>query len=265
MKSFLIAVSLLGMISQANAQGIPGTAGSVGAAGVNGIKAQSIQGITGGVPIPTIQAGALPAGSNALGTVGVTTLPSLPAGGNTIGSVGQSGTWSVNLGSGLPAGINAIGTVGVTSLPSLPAGSAAIGSVSVSNLPATQQVQGIVGGVPQPVAPSSASAAACQGGTGSTVTSVTTTASTVCAGTSGARTFFNIQGTSGTYAGTALGGCTWDGSTPTSAAYDFALFGAGASTNSAGLMTIPNNPIICVSFSGTLSIKATAIQTGTAP
>lgn len=48
---------------------------------------------------------ALPAGSNALGTVGVTALPSLPA------------------------GANAIGTVGITVMPALPPGTNSIGSV----------------------------------------------------------------------------------------------------------------------------------------
>jgi hypothetical protein len=49
----------------------------------------------------------LPAGSNAIGTVGVTALPPLPA------------------------GSNAIGTVGVTALPALVAGSAIVGKVGI--------------------------------------------------------------------------------------------------------------------------------------
>ena len=65
----------------------------------------------------------LPAGSNALGTVGVTTLPSLPAGTNAIGSVGVTALPA------FPAGTNAIGTVAVTALPSLPSGTNSIGSV----------------------------------------------------------------------------------------------------------------------------------------
>ncbi len=65
----------------------------------------------------------LPAGPNALGTVGVTALPSLPAGTNAIGSVG------VTVLPSLPAGTSAIGTVGVTALPSLPSGTNSIGSV----------------------------------------------------------------------------------------------------------------------------------------
>lgn len=65
----------------------------------------------------------LPAGTNALGVVGVTALPPLAAGTNAIGSVG------VTTLPALPAGTNAIGTVGVTALPSLPSGTNNIGSV----------------------------------------------------------------------------------------------------------------------------------------
>ena len=59
--------------------------------------------------------GALPAGGNAIGTVGVTALPALPAGANAIGTVGVTALPA------LPAGANAIGTVGVTSTVNPPA------------------------------------------------------------------------------------------------------------------------------------------------
>jgi hypothetical protein len=49
--------------------------------------------------------GSLPAGSNALGTVGVTSLPALPTGANTIGNVGVSSLPS------LPTGTNSIGKI----------------------------------------------------------------------------------------------------------------------------------------------------------
>jgi hypothetical protein len=62
----------------------------------------------------------LAAGSAAVGSVTVSSLPAIPA------------------------GSNAIGTVGVTALPALPAGANAIGSVSVSNFPGTQPVSGSV-------------------------------------------------------------------------------------------------------------------------
>lgn len=70
----------------------------------------------------------LQAGSNAIGTVGVTTLPSIPAGSNAIGTVGVTTLPSI------PAGANAIGTVGVTALPALSAGSNQIGTVSGSTV-----------------------------------------------------------------------------------------------------------------------------------
>lgn len=75
------------------------------------IAAVNASGLLGTVDVNSVL-NALPAGTNALGTVEVTALPSIPAGGN------------------------AIGTVQVTSLPALPAGSNALGSVAVSSLPA---------------------------------------------------------------------------------------------------------------------------------
>ena len=68
----------------------------------------------------------LPAGANALGSVGVTALPSLPAGTNAIGSVGVTALPA------RPAGPHALGTVGITALPSLPPGTNSIGSVTTA-------------------------------------------------------------------------------------------------------------------------------------
>jgi hypothetical protein len=82
----------------------------------------------GGVPVPlpaTITA-PLPAGTNPLGSVGVTALPPLPAGNNALGSVGVTALPP------LPPGTNALGSVGVSALPPLPAGANSIGSVTAS-------------------------------------------------------------------------------------------------------------------------------------
>lgn len=64
----------------------------------------------------------LPAGSNALGSVAVSSLPALPAGANGIGTVGLTGT--------LPA-FASTPTVAVGTLPSLPAGSNLVGAVNL--------------------------------------------------------------------------------------------------------------------------------------
>ena len=82
---------------------------------------------TGGLRVDgsaVIQPVQIQAGSNAIGNVGVTSLPALPAGANAIGSV------QVTSLPALPTGSNAIGTVGVSSLPALPAGANSIGSVN---------------------------------------------------------------------------------------------------------------------------------------
>ena len=72
-----------------------------------------------------------PATQAVSGTVGVSSLPALPAGSNAIGSVSVGN---------FPATQTVSGTVAVSSLPALPAGTNAIGSVSVGNFPATQAV-----------------------------------------------------------------------------------------------------------------------------
>ncbi len=124
-----------------------------------------------------VLAGALPAGSNALGsvivgnlpatqavtgTVAVSAWPPLPSGANAIGSVSVSNlptTQAVSAialplptGAAADASVQAVktalgtplqqtgGSVSVTSLPPLPAGANAIGQVSVTNLPTTQAI-----------------------------------------------------------------------------------------------------------------------------
>ena len=94
--------------------------------------------VTGTVAVSAI-AGALPAGSNAIGKlaansgvdigdVDVTSLPSIPAGTNSIGTVilgaGTAAIGKLSANSGVD-----IGDVDVTSLPSLPAGTNAIGKL----------------------------------------------------------------------------------------------------------------------------------------
>lgn len=95
---------------------------------------------------------ALPAGGNAIGTVGVTALPALPAGANAIGTVAVTALPSI------PAGAAAIGTVGVTALPALPTGSNVIGGVTqsgtwnvgtITTLPALPTGGNVIGAVTQ--------------------------------------------------------------------------------------------------------------------
>jgi hypothetical protein len=89
-------------------------------------------------PFPTVQTGALPAGTNNIGDVDVLTLPALPAGTNNIGDVdvltlpalpaGNNNIGDVDIAS-IAAGDNNIGNVDIVSLPALPAGSNSIGTV----------------------------------------------------------------------------------------------------------------------------------------
>lgn len=107
-------------------------------------------------PLPVVQTGALPAGTNAIGKlaansgvdigdVDVTSLPSIPAGNNNIGDVdiasiaaGDNNIGNVDVLTlpALPAGTNNIGDVDVLTLPALPAGSNNIGDVDVLTVPA---------------------------------------------------------------------------------------------------------------------------------
>jgi hypothetical protein len=103
--------------------------------------------------------GGLPAGSNAIGSVGVSNFPATQAvsgsvglASGSVGSVTAAGTGGTaaqavqGIGGGVPVSVSGAVTqsgswsVGVTSLPALPAGSNVIGGVSVSNFPATQAV-----------------------------------------------------------------------------------------------------------------------------
>jgi hypothetical protein len=80
--------------------------------------------------------GALPAGSNNIGSVDVATLPALPAGSNKIGSVDVASLPP------LPAGSNNIGSVNVASLPSF-MGYVSITPITMSYLSATVSASGI--------------------------------------------------------------------------------------------------------------------------
>jgi hypothetical protein len=96
----------------------------------------------------------IPAGANAIGTVGVTSLPAIPAGTNVIGHV------NVDSLPALPAGANVIGHVNVDSLPALPAGANTIGNVGVTGaLPAGANTIGNVNVVDALAARSSAGTA----------------------------------------------------------------------------------------------------------
>jgi hypothetical protein len=112
--------------------------------------------------------------------------------------------------------------------------------------------------------PSSGPAVPCGGSTGDLT--LTTTAQTICAaGTT--RSYFRVNPTSGTFAGVPLGYCTVDGSTASATNWDYALNGSGSGFDSSGLATVPNGGISCVASAAqvTLTIKAAAIQTGSAP
>jgi mRNA-degrading endonuclease toxin of MazEF toxin-antitoxin module len=93
---------------------------------------------------PVSLAGALPAGSNALGSVTVGNLPAtqavtaatLPL---PTGAASDASVQAVKTALGIPLQQTG-GSVAVASLPPLPAGANAIGQVSVSNLPAIQAV-----------------------------------------------------------------------------------------------------------------------------
>lgn len=112
MGQFVIALMLPGVPALAQSLSGNGSAGA-SAATPTGTVGTAAPGTNASLPMFDAVTGkglltsgtALPAGSNALGTVGVTTLPSLPA------------------------GANAIGTVGVSAMPSLPSGTNSIGSV----------------------------------------------------------------------------------------------------------------------------------------
>jgi hypothetical protein len=134
--------------------------------------------------------GGLPAGSNAIGSVGVSNFPATQAVSGSVGlafgsvgSVTAAGTGGTSaqavqgIGGGVPVSVSGAvsqsgsWSVGVSSLPALPAGSNTIGGVSVSNFPATQAVSAATLPLPSgaamdatvsatagPVAPGSASA-----------------------------------------------------------------------------------------------------------
>lgn len=97
--------------TQAVVLGIDGSDGIVPAHATDGLSVK--------VTNATLTVAALPAGSNAIGTVEVTRLPSIPAGANSIGTVvvgaGTAAIGRVDIGSALPAGTNAIGKLAANS------------------------------------------------------------------------------------------------------------------------------------------------------
>lgn len=97
----------------------------------------------------------------------------------------------------------------------------------------------------------------CQGGTGSPITSVGTTAMTVCA--AGYRIYWRVVANGGTYGVIALY-CTDDGTTPSSAHYNFVVF-ANLSTDSSGAPEVSQSAIACISATGS-SVPVTASATG---
>ncbi len=142
----------------------PGTSliGTVSVAGSGGAVSQSgswTMGLTPGTSVGVASLPALPVGSNAIGTVGISNFPVVQP---VSGSVSQAGSWTVGLSTGstvaLAAGSNMIGTVTVANpggtggavsesgnwTVGLAAGSNAIGTVGISNFPAVQPVSGSV-------------------------------------------------------------------------------------------------------------------------
>jgi hypothetical protein len=134
------AVAQSGAWQVSLAAGLPAGANAIGSVGVSNFPAT--QAVSGSVAVTSLPA--LPAGANSIGTVG------LAAG--SVGSVTAAGTGGAvaqavqGIGGGVPVSVSGPVTqsgswsVGVSSLPALPAGSNAIGGVSVSNFPATQAV-----------------------------------------------------------------------------------------------------------------------------
>jgi hypothetical protein len=98
-----------------------------------GLSAGSSVGLAPGSSVGVTSLPALPAGSNAIGSVNVSNFPAVQP---VSGAVSQTGSWSVGLAAG--------SSVNVASLPALPAGGNAIGTVSVSNLPGVQPISGAV-------------------------------------------------------------------------------------------------------------------------
>ncbi len=102
----------------------------------------------------------------------------------------------------------------------------------------------------------------CQGGTGSRIVSVTPNAggTLVCAAATGFRTGWRVTNTNAA-AGAQLD-CTDDGTTPTTTSFNFVV-PPNTWTNSAGVGFVSSLAITCISSSGTTTITADAVQTGT--
>lgn len=125
--------ALNGAATDANLTAISGAAGAAapalasGASGLLGWLRKIVDTLAGGLTVSWTGQSVAATQSGTWNIGSIATLPSLPAGSNAIGNVGVSSLPS------LPAGSNAIGNVGVNSLPALPAGSNNIGSVTAAN------------------------------------------------------------------------------------------------------------------------------------
>ena len=104
--------------------------------------ADTLRAVSAASPLPTVQIGATPAGTNNIGDVDVLTVPApLSTTGNGTAatalrvSLASDSTGVVTLTGSLPAGTNNIGDVDVLSLPALPAGTNNIGDVDVITMP----------------------------------------------------------------------------------------------------------------------------------
>ena len=86
----------------------------------------------GNVSVTALPSISLSAGSNQIGNVSITTHPGIATGSNQIGNVSITAMPTLTLG-GLSTGTNSIGNVSITTLPGLPSGANQLGYVSVTN------------------------------------------------------------------------------------------------------------------------------------
>ena len=157
--------------------------------------ADTMRAVSTAKPLPVVQTGALPAGTNNIGDVDVLTLPALPAGTNNIGDVdvltlpalpaGTNNIGDVDVLTlpALPAGTNNIGDVDVLTLPALPAGTNNIGDVDVLTLPAIPAGTNNIGDVDVLTQPAPANMANAQVSVGTTATQIVAARATRRAGT----------------------------------------------------------------------------------
>ena len=200
------------------------------------------------------------------GMFAVSSLPALPAGSNAIGSVSVSN---------LPSTQPVSGTVGVSSLPPLAAGSNAIGSVSISNLPATQAVS--AASLPLPAGAATSSLQPAINADGGAQVHIMNPSSTSVSGSVSVANFPSTQPVSGTVAvsglpalpaGTNAIGSVTVGNFPTTQAVSGAvgvssLPALPAGTNAIGTVSIGNFPS-SQAVSGTVGVSSLpALPAGT--